>query len=236
MSKMGANQSILIYSTNWTYRKGLTSIIAKQRKYNVFECSTMREVIDVLATKQINKLVLDMSIRKSLLFMDVIRCRYPLLPIVVTQRFFYFSDRMVADFFGGISLYNYDSLSIGSVNNILFKDQGATTSKHIVINGRYNPLNMERMDMSSPSIIDMLYNYLRYRLSTEYLTPRTTSIIMDGVAKGMSAKMLGRIFHRSSKVIYHYKYQAMQVLDISHCARDLVPSLSFELGYCPKDR
>lgn len=166
-------------------------------------------------------LVLDISLRSRWPLLNNIRGTHPALPVVITQSRFLFSDRVVAECFGHIWLKEYGAVLAGypqvSLADHLRLNAQATTA------WGGGELSGQKCD---GEVYGHLVQRLRERLYDLLGSPRLCEVVMNWLSTGMSPAEVGASVRRSAKLVYHYRGQVMRALNIHHCAKDFIPSLT----------
>jgi len=207
----------LVHSQNQLIRFALRGLC--QRKKNEVICTdNIEEFLKYLSQCTPEYLVMDIPAREYAYVIYYIRASHPTLPIVLVQKSFLFSDRVVAEYFGSVILKEYDALL--SIWPILTPDD--LFDKQIFCGPEFyfrTQLN------NSSNLLAEIQTYLRTRLEGIVSSRRAREVALNWLAKGISPERVSKGLKRSDKVVYFYRSLVMRDLHVEK-TRDFVASLN----------
>lgn len=202
--------NIAIYSDNWVHSEALAgiSILDKHASLIKLNSATMasflKQNVDFLSL-----VVIDAPPRGCADLIYRLRKLNDKIAIIFVQNVFLFSDKIVADYFGGIRLVKYKELfSISS---------GALSVVHLGLHEQCNnvsPICVFKDDVSITSALRELSILLYVRFSQLVSSSRVQEIVFYWLLKGMPPISVARALGLSDKVIYHYRSVAMRALNV----------------------
>ncbi|HCR3450451.1 TPA: hypothetical protein ON570_004088 [Citrobacter werkmanii] len=211
--------SVAIYSEIWARQTALEHIYHHNnclfRYYSFHEkaffCESTNCKPDIV--------ILDIPPRNNVNLILRIRQKTPSTYIFFTQHRFLFSDRVVAEFFGGIWLLEYDSIMTGKTGFLLSRPQTSP-----VFSGVYTSIRVTDGCRDDEYILDELNIFLRRRFSS-VVSPRVADIVLRWLVIGLPVVEVCRLTGLKAKTIYHYREMTMKRLRIRHYSRDFIASL-----------
>lgn len=220
-------ETVLIYSPDWTRGIALRGLFIPDNNGVKFIFRSEMSVVGLCVNNHPppGVIILDMPPRDSVSLIISLRRKYPDVNLVFTRQFFLYSDRMVAEYFGGIWLKEYDALMAG------YPDVGVM--EHIaspLFAAAIPPVRELSDTVTIQVVLGSLEQWIRRRLSGVMSSPRIRSVVLDWLVQGVSLRETARVLSRSEKVMYHYRWLTMQALGIRHCNRDFIPSLTVTAG------
>lgn len=216
--------TVVVYSQSWVYQIALEHICRIEKltlHYNpcqVFsdfsgDCQWIPGIV-----------ILDISPRESVGIILKIRKKWPGVYIFFTRQRFLFSDRVVADFFGGIWLKEYDALMAGL--------PGVGFSHNLIsplFSGGYAPARDSDEQQGEEKMMRDLDFFLHQRLSA-IVTRRGADIVLQWLIKNIPLAEICRLTGLKEKTVYHYRELTMKRLGIRHFSRDFIASLTISRG------
>ncbi|POT57848.1 hypothetical protein C3432_07855 [Citrobacter amalonaticus] len=228
MQKRRRLTGALIYSPNWTHRVALEYLVYDKREQTtqiIKSSDTLTTILQENESYTPILCVLDMLPRNSVSAILSLRKMYPEIAIVFVGNYFLYSDRMVAEYFGGIYLKEYDAILAG------YPD--ISMNEHIIstlFSGAYPPIRNINKDISVESVLASLECWIKDRLTGVMPSPRVREIVLKWLVKGASPAEVARILGRSDKVMYHYRWLMIRALGIRKGGREFIASLSVAAG------
>lgn len=215
---------VYIYSASYFMQVALGHICAPENKNKVNYIVNVGDVNISADEDSADYIIMDMPPRLAVPWVYNIRCQYPALPIIFTQRSFLFSDRIVAEYFGSLWLLGYDAalsaypletpLALIADNAFsgpycagVMRDQGAIAS------------------ISEGSLKERLNALLRARLTGVISSSRIREVVMDWLVQGFTPGETSRQIKISDKVVYTYRRIAMKAIGAGSITRDFISSL-----------
>lgn len=168
--------------------------------------------------------ILDASPRNSVGLILKLRQTWPVVYIIFTRKTFLFSDKAVAEFFGGVWLKEYDAIMVGVPENSLPHCLISST-----LSGTYALVKIMNSQVSEDEIMSELNGFLYDRLS-QIISVRATDVIFKWLLSNMSVSEISRQSGLKEKTVYHYRERVMRLLQICHYSKDLTASLTVSLG------
>lgn len=227
MSSQDEYTSVFIYSADWTHAAALQNLIWSNKTAGncvLLQQLGISELRDYTGPPP-NIIILDVSPGRYVALILAFRKRFPQALIICTQNYFLYSDRMVAEYFGGMMLKEYNALISGYPNTGI--TDHITSS---LFSAAHSPIRTFCTSVPVQVVLGSLENWIRRRLAEIIPSTRTRVVSLDWLAKGISLRETARQLKRSEKVMYHYRGVMMQTLGIRHCSRDFIPSLTVEAG------
>ena len=227
---------ILIYSLSWPIIHALSELCnnGKSEHQTVHISCHLSDVMPDIIRYAPDIVVLDISLHDNCGVVNAIRLYHPYLPVIVTGNYFLFSDRVVAEYYGYIWLKLYDALLSGYPEFTLTDHLQAVCFAGTESGGSPQIGVIDRWEENASLLIIDLSAQLRRRFYHLAGSPRLCEVVFDWLIKGISSVQTGQCLERSSKVIYHYRRQAMRSLQIKYFNRDFIPSLT--VGFKPGDK
>ncbi|HII3146303.1 TPA: hypothetical protein ACY3HI_004754 [Citrobacter braakii] len=227
MTEKGKYETVLIYSPDWTHGVALEKLFLSGGQGVDYIFRINMSVADVFGSDGLfsNLIILDMSPRDSVALIVFLRRQCPDVKLLFTRQYFLYSDRMVAEYFGGIWLKEYDALMAG------YPDTGIM--EHItspLFSGPWSPVRILSDTVTIQVVLGSLEQWIRRRLPDVISSPRIREVSLDWLIRGVSLRETARVLRRSEKVMYHYRWQMMRGLGIRHYSRDFIPSLTVAAG------
>lgn len=219
--------TVLIYSQLWPVAEALTGLCSNEdvRDRNVVAVMFQEDILMEIMRVQPELVILDISPRVSCALLNKLRHYHPSLSVIITQPRFLFSDRVVAEYFGNIWLKEYDSLLAGYPAVLL--------PEHLIYDAlagiECGGTSFYRGYTELPVLQESLTDRIRCRLFDISGSSRLCEVVMEWLVKGVTPLETGLSLARSSKVVYHYRWQAMRLLNIHNPAKDFIPSLTVEI-------
>ncbi|WNI88062.1 hypothetical protein [Citrobacter portucalensis] len=217
----------LVYSENWVHQTALehicqadSQILSVQSFSGTSGCSKKRQAVPDIV-------ILDISPRKYVMLILKIRQTWPGVYIFFTRPAFLFSERVVADFFGGIWLKEYDAIMSGWPE---FCFSHCLTSP--TLSGAYAPVKMIHKQSVENEVISELEIFLHERLS-HIISLRASDIVFRWLLSKLSLSEICQQSGLKEKTIYHYREETMRRLQIRHYSRDFSTSLTVSSGRVP---
>ncbi|MEG2398560.1 MAG: hypothetical protein RSA95_00390 [Citrobacter sp.] len=227
MSEKEKYETVLIYSPDWTHGVALKNLFISGDDGAHYILRTDTSAAGVFGSDGFfpDLIILDMSPRDSVASIIFLRRQYPDVKLIFTRQYFLYSDRMVAEYFGGIWLKEYDALMAG------YPDTGVM--EHItspLFSGPQPPVRILSDTVTIQVVLGSLEQWMRRRLAGVISSPRTREVSLDWLIRGVSLRETAQVLRRSEKVMYHYRWRMMQALGICHYSRDFIPSLTVAAG------
>lgn len=229
--------SVLVYSPVWSVRLALCHLCYSDssdsyitRDAQVAEVFYLDEILSKIKEMKPDVLVLDISLRVNCGLVNQLRHYYPSLPVVVTQREFLFSDRIVAEFFGHIWLKEYDALLAAYPAMSLQEhlSHPGLAGAECGGGGDYRLVSWG-VDNTEEDVQRKLVFWLRRRLHDLLKSPRLCEVVIDWLAEGISPANVGASLSCSAKLVYHYRWQVVRALSINRGIRDFIPSVTVKM-------
>lgn len=219
--------TVLIYSPDWTHRKALENLFSQESLNRGLVIKTAATVSDLLADSHSPPalIILDIQPRSATGIILMLRKKYPLVSLIFTGDYFLYSDRMVAEYFGGIWLKQYDALMAG------YPVTGV--AEHITSSlfaGACPQIRLFSEATTINDVLPLLKMWLSQRLIGVVSSYRMREVVLDWFVRGVSLRETACRLRRSEKVLYHYRSLMMQALGIHHYSRDFIPSLTVTAG------
>lgn len=228
MEKRRSPSGALIYSPNWTHRIALEYLVCMKKervKRTVKSCKSLEQVLDNKDNYAPEFCVLDMLPRESIATVVSLRKLYSNIKIIFVGNYFLYSDRMVAEYFGGIYLKEYNAVLAG-YPDIVIDDHLSSN----LFSGAYPPIRTLDKEKSVDGIITSLERWIKDRLTGVMPSPRVREIVLRWLVKGAAPAEVARILGRSDKVMYHYRWLMIRALGIRRGRREFIASLSVAAG------
>lgn len=219
--------TVLIYSPNWTHRKALENLFSQESLSNGLVIKKAATVSDLLVSSHSPPvlIILDIQPRSAPGIILALRRKYHFVSLIFTGDNFLYSDRMVAEYFGGIWLKQYDALMAG------YPETGVV--EHITSSlfaGACPPVRIFSDAMTVSDVLPLLNSWLSQRLVGVVSSYRMREVVLDWFVRGVSLRETACRLRRGEKVLYHYRSLVMQALGIHHYSRDFIPSLTVTAG------
>ncbi|WP_146749048.1 hypothetical protein [Enterobacter sp. 148H3] len=220
-------KKVLIYSPCWPIANALERMSLNDSINADLLCvvreleSVFNEILSFLP----GLLIMDISLRDNCGLINSIRLQLPELPIIIVGYRYLFSDRVVAEYYGGILLKEYDALLAGYP---VYKIQHHLTE--VCFSGNYNGRGSCKLSNNPTTLIQELEGQLRKRLFDLTRSPRLCEVSMDWLIKGRSSVQMYKGLISNQKLIYHYRSKTMRYLKIRHYSRDFIRCLTVRIG------
>lgn len=227
MSSKDICTPVFIYSADWTHAAALQNLIRGKNttdNYILLPKLTISDLCNHTGPPP-HIIILDVPPGRYVALILALRKNFPQALMICTQHYFLFSDRMVAEYFGGMLLKEHDALISGYPN--IGIAEHLTSS---LFSAAYPQLRSFCASVPPQVVLGSLENWIRRRLSGVMPSSRTRAITLDWLAKGISLRETAKQLKRSEKVMYHYRWLMMQALGIRHCSRDFILSLTVKAG------
>ncbi|MCO5780790.1 hypothetical protein [Citrobacter meridianamericanus] len=227
MSSKDKCTRFFIYSADWTHAAALQNLISGKKtpdNYISLPQLTISELCEYTGPPP-HIIILDVPPGRYVALILALRKSFPQAQMICTQHYFLYSDRMVAEYFGGILLKEYDALISGYPN--------IGIAEHLtspIFSAAYPRLRFFCSSVPPQVVLGSLEKWIRRRLSEVIPSSRTRTITLDWLARGISLRETAKQLKRSEKVMYHYRWMMMQALGIRHCSRDFIHSLTVNAG------
>lgn len=227
MSGTDVCTSVFIYSADWTHTAALQNLIRGKKTtehYTLLPQLTISELCNYSGLPP-HVIILDVPPGRYVALLLALRKNFPQALIICTQQYFLYSDRMVAEYFGGMLLKEYDALISGHPN--IGIAEHLTSS---LFSAAYPPLRSFCASVPPQVVLGSLEIWIKRRLSGVMPSSRTRAITLDWLARGISLRETAKQLKRSEKVMYHYRRLMMQALGIRHCSKDFIHSFTVKAG------
>lgn len=229
--------SVLVYSPAWPVSQALVNLCLPEENCgnftgcpNVVAVCYSDEILLGIKEMKPDILVLDIPLRVNCGLLNQLRHYYPSLPVVVAQRDFLFSDRIVAEYFGHIWLKEYDALMAAYPAMLLQEhlSHPGLAGTECGGGGDYRLVSWG-VNNTEEDVQQKLTFWLRMRLHDLLRSPRLCEVVVDGLANGVPPAEVGTSLSRSAKLVYHYRGRVMRALNITRHARDFIPSVTVKM-------
>lgn len=186
--------------------------------------SDIKKLNTTLFYSNVSCVILDCNFREEAWLLYNFRLNYPTLPIIVMQDKFYFSDRVLATFFGFVCLREYDAaLAANSYISLVKINQHEAFSCYCL------PGMMHRrvFDIFTASALrEFLNRLLHSRLAGLFSGRGARMKIIEGLTQGLSAKDTGEYADVTYQVVYEHRQKIMKTLQIENYTREFITSLT----------
>ncbi|MBB1199197.1 hypothetical protein EGM70_02610 [Enterobacteriaceae bacterium 89] len=210
----------LVHSRNQLVRIALKNLCQQDINNSEVICTdNIDEFITCLTKYKPDYLVMDTPARECAYLIYDIREKYPTLPIVLVQKEFLFSDRVVAEYFGSVILKEYNALLStwpSTLPSGLFRDESFCGPKFYFRASFKN---------NGKNISAEINRWMRTRLEGIVQSRRAREVSLNWLAKGIPPLRVSKKIDRSDKVVYFYRSIVMRDLNIEK-TRDFVASLN----------
>lgn len=154
-----------------------------------FEIETLRRII--LAVN-VSYIVLDVNPVEYSYELYCIRSTFPEIPVIIIQRDFYVLDKIIAQFFGGMWLIEYDAaLAVLPSKNLM----------DFVSDDLFAYANMT-LPLYKESLIDSLKKWIDIRLAAFISSARDREVLYCMVFNRLSVKEIAEKLKVSNQIIY----------------------------------
>lgn len=219
--------TVLIYSPDWTHRTALENLFSQESLRDGLVIKTAETVSDLLANSHSPPalIILDIQPRSAPGIIMTLRRKYPLVSLIFTGDYFLYSDRIVAEYFGGIWLKQYDALMAGYPATGVMEHMTSS-----LFAGACPSVRIFSDTTTINDVLPLLDLWLSQRLAGVVSSYRMREVALDWFVRGVSLREVACRLRRSEKVLYHYRCLMMQALGIRHYSRDFIPSLTVTAG------
>ncbi|ECJ1396099.1 hypothetical protein FNG32_23825 [Salmonella enterica] len=169
---------------------------------------------------------MNIPIRENVSLICYLRRQLRTVPIIITQNRFFFSDRVVAEFFGFIWMQSYDTLLFGYPDVSLLE---CVTKNSFA--GTFAAGIVCRDDANIPDII--LDEWLEYRLQLLIGSKKMAEIALNCFKKNIPVAEISTLRSCSKQLIYHYRCRVEHKLNIGNHHNDIIQSLLVKGGTSP---
>lgn len=228
-SVMIKNKTVIILSPDFIISAALAGLQSIKKECTVYAVSEKNELLSVINRLNPDYIVLDLPARDCVFLLCTIRRQFPALPVIIIRARHFFSDAIVASWFGNIWLKEYRTLMAGypSVAPTDYVDSHNFQGTECV--GACSLYCRGKAD--STQILSSLQKWLEQRLSYRFPSRQGMRVIMNWLESGGTARDVGQRIGRSEKLVYHYRWRIMQELGLSNTALEFIPSVTVSAGY-----
>lgn len=183
------------------------------------------KLTDVLSAGEIQCAVLDVMAHRHASWLNQLRLYFPAVSFIITQRQILFSDRVLAEYLGMTWLRTYDAI-LAAWPEFRLTD--------VVINEIFSgpeagvPQVTEGTVMPQAVFCDAVNKRLRNRLLGIFTGCPVTTVILDGIIKGVPVNTLGERIFLSRETVYQYRKKIIRALQIEHRGREFMRSLKID--------
>lgn len=216
-----------MYSENWVHQTALEYICRNESRTLHFYPHQRISGFSDKSMPVPGIVVLDISPRNGVAFILKLRKTWPGVYIFFTQQRFLFSDQVVADYFGGIWLKEYDALMAGLPGSGF-----SHTLISPVFSGVCTPIRRMNDRYREGKIMQELNLFLHHRLSS-VISCRGADLVLRWLIRNIPLSEICRLTGLKEKTLYHYRELTMKRLGIKHFARDFIASLTVSNGTFP---
>lgn len=192
--------------------------------YRIICVSGADELMAEARTGKVHCVVLDCAAYLHAYWIYNIRHLYPELNIIISQRMFLYSDRILTEFLGSIWLREYDSILasfpefsvVDVIYNPVFSTAGST---------RMQIGHEKKMDESE--FIKVINAWMMNRIRRIFSGCDDCICVIDGVLNGLSVKQICENNHLRYQKVYELRKYIMCFFKIHHFERHFLRSLKF---------
>lgn len=186
-------------------------------------CDDIDSFVDSICKSGITPemIIIDLPPRSNFGVIFSLRKSFPETVMMFVQNFFLHSDRMVAEYMGGILLKEYNTLIACYPHFIL--------TEFISSGDLYFPQPPTRVlgkETSIKQVLNELDLWIWQRLPNMISSARGREMVMSWMLNGEPAAKIAIMTGRSRKLIYHYRWMTMHALNIKNYSRDFTSSLT----------
>ncbi|VXC55076.1 conserved hypothetical protein [Enterobacterales bacterium 8AC] len=218
-------KNIIIYSKNTVIGTALEYLCQPQSGCDVYvtRICDIATLFETLSVKSVDLIIIDGAPRCHFSLVFNLRAKWPTLPLMATQSYFLFSDRMMQEYFGHLILKEYDALLAGFPN--------ISAAEHVGIafaGSEWAGCQRASLAEISPEVVLIELNqWLRQRLAGVITSSKARAVAIDLLAQGYTPTEAGRLIGRSHKVIYYHRQAIKKCLGLNNFAMELIHSLTF---------
>ncbi|MHA7848022.1 hypothetical protein [Serratia sp. D1N4] len=229
MGREGKFKNIIIYAENTVIGTALEYLCQPQSGCNVHVTQTCSAstLFEALSMRRMDLIIIDGAPRCHFSLILQLRAKWPVLPLMVTQHYFLFSDRMMQEYFGHLILKEYNALLAGFPNISAAEHAGGAFAGSEWAGCQRTSL----VEISPEVVLIELNQWLRQRLAAVVTSPKARAVAIDLLSRGYTPAEAGKLIGRSHKVIYHHRQVIKKVLGLDNLAMELIPSLTFSDVY-----
>lgn len=183
------------------------------------------KLADALSCGEIQCVILDVVAHRHASWLNQIRLYFPAVSLIITQRQVLFSDRVLAEYLGLTWLRTYDAI-LAAWPEFRLTD----VVNHEIFSGPESgvPQATERVVMPQQVFFDAVNKRLRNRLLGIFSGCPVTTVVLDGLIKGVPVNTLGKRIFLSRETVYQYRKKIIKALQIEHYSREFMRSLKID--------